>query len=140
MDSKALATEVRQAFSDAPSPSESDYVLHVCPECAEVERAFRGRSWRELPAGTILERKDALPLLAPPALRFYLPAFVLLAIERYEEADTIPDSILSTVRRGAADFSEAELHVLRRFAEYLREEHGEDYPDDLPERAMRRLA
>jgi len=135
-----IAADVRRVFADVRPPPLGGYVMHVCPECAELEEALRGRAWQDLSFDILFTHRDALPLLSPPALRFYLPAFLLAVLERYADADTMTQSLLHTVERGSASFDEPQLKVLSAFGAYLRDHHGDDYPDDLPERFVARLS
>ena len=84
-----LATEIRRAFAGVPPPPRDGYVQHICPEYTALEEALRGRAWQDLSFDTLFAHRDALPLLSPHALRFYLPAFLLAALERYADADTM---------------------------------------------------
>jgi hypothetical protein len=134
---ESVIEAIRVAFGEVPPPD--SYVHHSCSECADLEAALRGRAWGEVSFEMLREQRDRLPLLTGAALRYYLPAFMIAAIRRHRDADTMTASILSNVRRGAASFTDQELAAMRAFVAFVETHFGNDYPDALPRDALARL-
>src|ERR1044072_2347402 len=65
-----------------------------CPECDDVREHFRGATWRGHSVAELQQYQSALPLLTPAALQYFLPAFMLVSLGAWREADDIPFSIL----------------------------------------------
>jgi hypothetical protein len=53
----------------------------VCDDCNVVAESLRGRTWTKLSAREVDALSRALPLLSARALRYYLPAVVMRALE-----------------------------------------------------------
>lgn len=76
-----LAAAIIGAFLDVPKPNETSIAPHQCEECREICEAFAPFEFGELPGDVIALHYDSLPLLSPPALHHYLPAYLLYALE-----------------------------------------------------------
>jgi hypothetical protein len=85
------------------------------------------------------------------AFRYYLPAYLLVSIIHYRKADAIPDGVVFILtppskdgesmrlfRRLVKNLTPNEKAVIRKFLEFMKTIHGEDYPDRLPNRALNR--
>ncbi len=68
------------AFAGCPAPSSGDLTPHECEECDLVRQAFSGHTPWSLPRATIHEHFGDLPLLSPAAFRYFLPAYLHLAL------------------------------------------------------------
>ena len=76
------------AFGEVPYPGDDSIALHECAECQDIRRDFQGQSpWTIAPS--VLERRyDSQPLLSPQALQYFLPAYMIYALDH-------PDSEIS---------------------------------------------
>ncbi len=61
-------------------------------ECVEIQQTFVGKHWTELTLETLLEQKSALGFLTPEAFQFYLPAYLSIVIQEFDEVDVLPDN------------------------------------------------
>lgn len=82
-----LKGEIRSAFAHVPCP-DPDHPLDSSrwEGEAEVLRDLRRGGWRrwwDVPPEILGRNHEALNLLAPEALRFFLPAFMRLALDRH---------------------------------------------------------
>jgi hypothetical protein len=75
-----LEQTIRDAFTDRPLP-EQPLTTHRCSECDEVHSLLAGRSWPEVAAAFPAYCQDAFPLLSPVARAYYLPAYMIAALD-----------------------------------------------------------
>lgn len=68
------------------------------PDIAELMAEFGSRNWTELAHARLMFHREALPIMGPVALRFYLPAYMRAGLTR---------------ERGASDIREYTLFALR---------------------------
>lgn len=88
---------IESAFDDVPYPGDDNIARcsHPgCPECADVVGHFRRRTWREHTVAELQQYQSVLPLFTPAALHYFLPAYMLVSLGAWSEADMIPFSIL----------------------------------------------
>ena len=79
-----LIEQTYAAFKDAPRPR-IDQITDCgrgsgCGECNDIRDEFAPFAARQLPTELIHKKSDALPLLTPMALRYYLPRFIAFSI------------------------------------------------------------
>lgn len=143
-DVSGLAKQIREAFADATYPGDDNLIYDSRDVGArQIADAFRGKHWSEVPFETLLYHNDALHFFSPEAFRFYLPAYLLAVLERYEDADILPemlvgvltapdpqDPVYSSFRRKFDGFSAARKAAITAFLEYLLRTHPDEYPDD----------
>src|SRR5689334_6156359 len=92
-----LRESIESAFGDVPHPGDDNITRHAgCLECAEIADYFRGKSWRGHSMQGLWRIRDALPLLTPEALHYFLPAFMLAVLDAPDEADVTPEAIIGT--------------------------------------------
>jgi hypothetical protein len=86
-DRKALIAQIEQAFAAVPYPGDD----RICPgvtaetrrfgtEEAEIEAAFRGIHWRDVPLEVLNLHQLSLSFFSPAGFRFYLPAYLLAVL------------------------------------------------------------
>ncbi len=85
-----LKTEIRAAFTGRTCPPVDRIALHECEECAELRTAFAGITWTAVPDSLIELHPNSLPLFAPAAFAYYLPAYLLYALDHFS-----PDALAS---------------------------------------------
>ena len=106
---------IEDAFKDIPYPGDHNIASEDhCFECSELAQAFKGKRWQDITLEFLRKGllSDGLPLFEPAALRYYLPAYMVVSLEHYIEADVIPDFILSMV---VPDSTEPDSFFLERF-------------------------
>jgi hypothetical protein len=148
---------IESAFADVPYPGDDRIADHQdCPECDEVRAHFRGATWHGHTVAELQQYQSVLPLFTPEALQYFLPAYMLVSLEAWREADDIPFSILCVcLPPDPREDAGLRQHRRERFviftprqreaiAAYLREWATSDSPfveahaDDIP-RAIERL-
>jgi len=87
---------IRRAFRDVPRPDDGRLVRNAHDaESAEAAEAFTRWHWRDLSASDLHPcYVGALFCMTASAFRFFLPGFMVVSIEEYDEADTIPGAVL----------------------------------------------
>ncbi len=83
-DQRRLVQQIEAVFADAVYPGDECIAVQPnhCPECAEANSFFRGRHWGSLVIVNKLPTAYAdLSFLTPEAQRFFLPAYLIQALE-----------------------------------------------------------
>lgn len=95
-----LRADIRETFSSIAYPGNDNIVPYPDGyEYNDVYKAFKSVNWQEVnwewlkmhysaPTG------DALLFMTPEAYRYYLPAYLLITIDSYEECDVLSDYII----------------------------------------------
>jgi hypothetical protein len=136
-----LRKHIEAAFAETNYPGDALLVYdnsghHL--ECNEVAAAFRGKHWKEISLEILRYHSAGIVFLTPEAYRFYLPAYLLAAVMHYNQADTIPDSVVFSLippadandfqayQRRIEGFTPAQRQAIKYFLEYLKQTHPED--------------
>ena len=153
MSPRDVRTFILEGWSHAPYPGDDAIAYdqsggHL--ECAQVAEFFRGKRWKDVTLAALRSyRGDAsacLAFMSPEAFRYYLPAYMLIALDDYAEADVIADSALNMLTPGelreswnerAKGFSQRQREAILSFLNYLDTHHGADYPVHGPKDALR---
>jgi len=90
-----LAARVRESFRDVPAPDK----ITTLPENEDCDSAwaadtFRGKHWSELTPQLVQSCPDAIVFLSPEAFRFFLPGYLLLALQDLYGMDVSLSSLL----------------------------------------------
>jgi hypothetical protein len=84
-----LKREIEQAFAEVPYPGD-DRIVEACiidgqdlndPDRQELADDLRGKHWRHVDLETLLRHDSSLPYLTTAGLHFFLPAYLLGALE-----------------------------------------------------------
>jgi len=100
MDPAHVLREVIDSFSDVAYPGDDRIVEGFSGEDLERQRIaeqFRGHRWAGMPLEVLIENTGALAFFTPEAFRYYLPAYILVALSLYEDANTIPSDLVSAL-------------------------------------------
>jgi hypothetical protein len=133
----AVLELIESAFGDLPVPAPGAIGGSRDPDENEERLAFfRGRHWNEIPPSEIPQEGSLLFHLQPEAFRFYLPAFMRAVVLDYKRTDTLPEDVIGVLTyqdnegsfqiRAFRLFSTEQKAAVRRFLEYVRDEHIED--------------
>jgi hypothetical protein len=122
-------------------------------ECIQVADFFRGKRWNDVTLGSLKSyRGDAsacLYFMSVDAFRYYLPAYMLIALDNYAEADVVADTAVNALTpqplgplqkfwaERLAGFSPKQREAIVAFLRFMASEHGEDYPLHGPKDALR---
>ncbi len=100
LTSAEVLSAIDAAFGDMDYPGDDMIVMEhsgMQEEHAGVLLKLRGRHWRDLTYAMLDELRLAPSVLAPAGYRFYLPAFMRIAVAEFRRADVIPDVIVRTL-------------------------------------------
>jgi hypothetical protein len=133
MECDELLRHIKFAFADAPAPSDDNIVCHECAECLTLRDDVRGHTPDELPDSWVERSFDQLPFFSDDAKRFYLPAFLRLAVLK-------PDSLVAQFllyalsdefrMHPSGGYSPHQKQVIRAYLEYAEhrvDDHGREY-------------
>src|SRR5664279_4835008 len=91
--------QVIAAWAHVPPPEEASITDHRCEECDEITAYFAGKSWKEITnLDDLSYHADALFLFSNVAFHYYLPAYMLAALENPDAVGVVPDNIGSSFR------------------------------------------
>ena len=109
MSADELIAEITRSFQAEPYPGDLHIVTNNAPgydlESLQIRETFKVHTWQTMPDDLLLYEQAALSLLSPQGFKYYLPAFLCLAVRHYTAADALPDSLifhLTPPRRMAA--------------------------------------
>jgi hypothetical protein len=109
-----VRSSIEAAFDGAPPPDEDHYTLYQAEAWDTYEICDRSRDhlgrWQEIPVGDFAACTGALAHLDAQGIRYYLPALMLLYLERYNRAgrlDILFDSLEFTLTPSRAPSSES---------------------------------
>lgn len=140
----AVKRRLLEGFSATPYPGDEHLVTvqgGTDPERRELERAFKGKDWRDVSVEMVRDHKEALPLFTPAAFRYYLPAYMAGCVESPREVDVALDSVLFMLtpptqqsgwqwerfRARAEQFDEREREAIRSVLELMEQDEIEDW-------------
>lgn len=149
-----LIQEIKVAFADMPFPGAQRMVNDMGGDDLERKQIREEFShytdWQDVPRELLWSERDALSFFEPSGFAFYLPAYMVFAVEDYEGGDSIPDSLVYAltlpdegselyefVRERLALFNEEQGKAILHFLDYLDMYHAEDFPEDFEEISMR---
>jgi hypothetical protein len=81
----SLRDKIEAAFASAQYPGDGNITRcpYRCSECTRVALFFKGRTWAENTAADLKPQHTALALFTPEAFQYFLPAFMLVSMDRY---------------------------------------------------------
>ncbi len=145
-----LSVLVRSAFPEVPVPRRKKIVVSDDPESKEIVRDFGNRKWSEIPLETLFYHRASLFMMSEAGFRYYLPAYLLATVERYEDADLIPPAVVSSLtpdrpwreRSGEYDrlirgFTQRQIEAMCEVLQWLHDAHGDYFCDGEAARAIR---
>ena len=154
------ASDIRRAFAEVPRPAPdaiatrtSAFLKYEDEEGRLVERFFAGRDWRDMTFQVIWDGCEspgdaALTFMAPEAFRYFLPAYILIALEEYDISDVtaetailglIPDRLNFTGNaddpgswfgRNVGGFTDEQRRAIAGFLLAMQEAYGQDFSQD----------
>jgi len=113
----AVKATIRKAFARTPYPGDGKLVVARAgedPECDQIAESFRGKTWKDLPAGLIRSYADSLPLFTAEAFRYYLPAYMLASLGSDEEPASVREPVAGRAPDTAFDWNDVVHFVLFR--------------------------
>jgi len=135
------------AFEWRVAPSLSRIGRGDSIEARSVDQFFRGRRLSDVTLETLHSEYPhdpaaCLVFMAAPAFAAYLPAFMRIALERYEDSGSIPEAVVHRLREMAegrdeerrdevvSKYSGAQLLAIAEFLSEMSRRYWHAYPDD----------
>jgi hypothetical protein len=84
-----LRRVILAAFPKMEPPSPKNITSHLCEECQALTDDFRNVSWWSAKDELIDRNFDKLPLFTSEAYRYYLPAFLLRALDSFDPDNSV---------------------------------------------------
>jgi hypothetical protein len=141
-----IIQKIRQAFEDVPYPGDDclvdppkGYENRDYPEIAE---AFRGKSWQSLSDDFLIEEYEAIFLLSPQGLHYFLPAYLISGLS---ESNVLLETLVSFLKPNLKEdlndylmerarlFTPAQKKVIGMVLEYIHEEDKDYWEGDPPD-------
>lgn len=93
-----VAARVKRDFRAVPRPSRlTNLSENADSEAVRIAEVFRGRHWGEIDAPLVQNYPEALSFFSPEAFHFFLPGYLILALEDRTGMDVSLDSMLSSL-------------------------------------------
>ena len=157
IDRYRLIERIKTAFATAPYPGDDNIALDPSgedPESEQIAAHFKKVRWEGVNFVFLQSYKGdesaALNFMSPDAFRYYLPAFILVSLERFRDSDLVPDAVISALTlpdRGdplykykydrIKGFSPDQARAIRAFLEYMIKSHKNDFVSDEPRFALK---
>lgn len=133
---------IGEAFRDASYPGDDHLVekskMGFNFEQNDIEQALRQKKWRDLDLATL--KQSSKYFLTPEAFVYYLPAYLIVSIIHFKEADVIPVDCLMTIDPGLAVksnwlpklerikslMSSPKRMAIRAYVEFMRDYHSRE--------------
>ncbi|HEV3037095.1 MAG TPA: DUF6714 family protein [Candidatus Angelobacter sp.] len=136
---------IRNAFASTPYPGDENLILDRGPEdieCLSVKGNLAGRNWQEV-APSILAKSYPLSCLTPAAYHYFLPAYLCLILEHYDQADVLVGDIIFNLSNESTRFQDVvqllspiEKTAIKEFLHCVQSIHGNNFPDQMPLRVL----
>ena len=78
------------AFADVPAPN-ALLINHQCEECLDLQAAFAGRSWRDIPSTLLKDNYSNLSLFSAEAFYAFIPAYLIHSVENWHGEDMVSE-------------------------------------------------
>ena len=158
MNAEELKREIATAWADEKYPGDDNNAYDLSGrhlECNAVAKFFCGKHWRRITLDSLShaypgDGSACLSFMSPAAYQFYLPAYMLIAIDSYNEADVTADAAMFSLtpwREPESDmyawwktkvtgFTFAQREAIVAFLKYLLVAHSEEWVSHSPKEAL----
>lgn len=93
MDATTVIRSIEEAWRGVPYPGDDKIFTPDSYDDEDITNYFRGTTWRGHDVVKLRGHRSAFTFFAPEAFHYWLPAFLIAAIENPAEADVIVDFI-----------------------------------------------
>jgi hypothetical protein len=94
MTKDELIKTIVTSFSTSKRPGAEKLVSGTSGEAITTKNIFIDKRWNEINTADIIRHNSALGFLTDEAFRYYLPAYMLLLLNKMEEADTLATNVV----------------------------------------------
>lgn len=114
---KAVRDVIETAFGKESAPNASRIVDSVYPEPLQIRDYFSGKNWWDLTVkgfydDYVGDPSACLTFMTPFGIKYYLPAYLVMAVESYYEGDVLTLELSSRMRTYIFEDSMYELSSL----------------------------
>ena len=90
-----LKEAIIAAFANVPYPGDNEITRcpYRCRPCQEIADYFKGTTWDSHQIDDLRDHHTALSLFTPEAFHYFLPTFMLAALEAHDIVHILPDAI-----------------------------------------------
>jgi hypothetical protein len=147
----ALRQKILEAFPKIDPPGPENITSHPCKECDGVRNDFRGVHWWAAGDALIDENFDNLALFTPEAYHYFLPAFLLRALNAFDPDNLVLQFCIYSLsptktpiddpwyRARLNQFTPAQSSVIVKFLECVLEDEGFNNHHRDAERGLRKF-
>jgi hypothetical protein len=139
-----LKSKIRDVFAEAKYPGDDQilYDRNHCPECQQVATDFQGQPWPQVSLKILrFNRENFGSQFTPAGFRFYLPAYLLAALE---DGDVLEYTLFALLPLDKPDavarwqekiqgLSVEQRGVVREFLDYIKEERPAQFLPGYPD-------
>jgi hypothetical protein len=83
-----IINKINIAFGSTQAPSKAEMLDERLSDESEIIHLMSIRRWQDVKPETLMKLHSALPALSPKAFKFFLPAFMVWAIENRFKSDS----------------------------------------------------
>ena len=106
-EAESIIEKIKLAWDSVPYPGDSNIFTAQSYDDEEITDYFRGTTWQGHSAASLRGHSSAIStFFTPVAFHYWLPAYLIAAIEDPEELDAGLDSLISSLfpQRGGSSF------------------------------------
>jgi len=131
----AVIRQIEDAWADAPYPGDENIFTPDSYDDEDIGNYFHGTTWRGHDPVALRAHGSAFTFFTPAAFHYWLPAFMLAAIENPDAADVILDQIPRSVSNQYASkrwplFTEPQRNAVAAYLRFQIEAFGDGAEDD----------
>src|SRR5690348_7639431 len=97
MTANEVISAIEGAWKDVPYPGDDKIFTQDSYDDEDIVNYFRGTTWHDHEATALRGHSSAFTFFTPEAFRYWLPAFMIAAIEAPEEADVVLERISASL-------------------------------------------
>lgn len=97
MNKTEIVDRISKRFHETAYPGDEHIVYDNSGqilECVDIKAAFHGKAWKKIPWQLLVEQNSGLSFFTPEAFCYYLPAYLVAIVERYDEVDVLPGVVV----------------------------------------------
>jgi hypothetical protein len=95
-----LKQQIENAFIDLKYPGDNNivWISEYDPEKIEIKEDFKNKHWKDLTLEFLWPKQSqSLGFFTPQAYRFYLPGYMIVSVEFYDDSDVIPEYVIDSL-------------------------------------------
>jgi len=135
MTASEVISQIEAAWRDVPYPGDDHISTPASVDDDGITAYFRGTTWRDHQPADLRAQSSAFSFFAPEAFHYWLPAFIIAAIEDPGAADVVVQRIPWSLTDGRPSvqlslFSPAQREAVVAYLRFQIERFGDDSWDE----------